>query len=182
MREKKWKWSDAARRHRKKSEKFSRPRAQRKALVKALLRSLILYERIKTTQSKAKALRGPAEKLITWAKEDNLHHRRLSYCFLEDHKLVRRLFESIGPRFRSINGGYTRVINLGRRKGDGAKLSILEFTKMERKLRKKREKKEKEKVPREEKREEKPIPKKEKPKKGFITGVRKIFKKERDAL
>ncbi len=115
-------------RHRKKSEKFSRPRAQRKALVNSLLRSLLIYERITTSESKAKAMRTWADKVINWSKTDTLANRRLSYRLLKDHSLVKRLFTEIGPRYQGINGGYTRVIGLKLRKGDGAKLSILELT------------------------------------------------------
>ena len=115
-------------RHRKKSEKFSRPRAQRKALVNSLLRSLLIYERITTSESKAKAMRSWADKVINWGKTDTLANRRLSYRLLKDHSLVKRLFTEIGPRYKDINGGYTRVIGLKLRKGDGAKLSILELT------------------------------------------------------
>ena len=115
-------------RHRKKSEKFSRPRAQRKALVNSLLRSLLIYERITTSESKAKAMRSWADKVISWGKTDTLANRRLSYRLLKDHSLVKRLFTEIGPRYKDVNGGYTRVIGLKLRKGDGAKLSILELT------------------------------------------------------
>lgn len=171
-------------RHRKKSKKFSRPRAQRKALVKSLLRSLIIYERIKTTQQKAKSLRGWADKLITWAKDDTLHRRRLSYKLLESHTLVKRLFNDIGPRYKDINGGYTRIIDLCHRKGDGAKLSILELTKIEKKekVHKDKKKKKEKEVPHEERHERKAPKKEEKPKKGIVSGMRRIFKKERDAL
>lgn len=169
-------------RHRKRSEKFSRSRAQRKALIKSLLRSLIIYERITTTESKAKQLRRTVGRLITWTKQDTLHHRRLTYRLLQSHTLVKRLFEVIGPRFKDTHGGYTRIFDLGYRKGDGAKMSILELTKIEKKeIKHKKKKQKKEKIHEFEKK--KVVPKKiEKPKKGFISGVRKIFKKERDAL
>jgi len=154
-------------RHRKKSKKFSRSRAQRKALMKSLLRSIITYERIVTTESKAKGVRKWVDRLITWAKEDTLHHRRLCYRWLENHKLVKRLFEEIAPRFKDVSGGYIRITDLGNRRGDGAKLSILELTRTEKreKVSKKKEEKKK-REPREEK-------------KSFISGVKKIFKKEK---
>ena len=170
-------------RHRKKSEKFSRSRAQRKALVKSLLKALIINERITTTTSKAKYLRAEVDKLITWTKQGTLAARRLAFSVLGDHKLVRRLFEVIGPRFKHIKGGYTRVLKAGVRRGDGASLSILELTRKEKKPKVRKVKKEKVKEERPEKPEEKKAPKKEaKPKKGIVSGVRKIFKKERDAL
>jgi large subunit ribosomal protein L17 len=168
-------------RHRKKNRKFSRPLAQRKALVKSLLRALVINERIITTQAKAKALKRWADKLITWAKKDTLYHRRLSFRILNDHNLVKRLFESIGPRFKDTNGGYTRLFDLYYRRGDGSKRAVLELTKIEKKkVHRIKEKREKERPRKEEKRI---APRKEeKPKKGFISSVRKIFKKERDAL
>ncbi|UCD16079.1 MAG: 50S ribosomal protein L17 [Candidatus Omnitrophota bacterium] len=170
-------------RHRKVTKKFSRPRAQRKALISALLRAVVIKERITTTEAKAKALRSWVGKLITWAKQDSLHHRRLSYRLLKDHSLVKRLFEVIGPRFKTVNGGYSRIIDLGPRKGDGALISIFELTKREPPKEKVKEKKEKHKEEKPPKRERKLATKKEQPpKKGIISGVRSIFKKERDAL
>ena len=162
-------------RHRKKSEKFSRPRAQRKALVKSLLRSLIISERIATTESKAKALRPWADKLIGWAKAGTLNNRRLSYRLLEDHALVKRLFDNIGPRFKDVKGGYTRVVDFGFRKGDGAKLSFLELTRIERKLKGKKGEEEKEKKTK----KEKETPKKEE-KRGIVSGVKKMFRSKKD--
>ena len=169
-------------RHRRKSEKFSRSRAQRKALVKSLLRSFVISERITTTESKAKAMRIWADKLITWAKEDSLHNRRLSYRLLEDHALVKRLFDDIGPRFKDINGGYTRVIDLGFRKGDGAKVSILELTKIEKKDKKLKGKKARKTKKADEKtttKDEKKTSQETKSQKGIVSRVRKIFNKEK---
>jgi large subunit ribosomal protein L17 len=172
--------------HRVKSEKFSRNRAQRKALVKSLLRSLVIYERIITQEAKAKKMRPWVDMLITWAKDDTLHHRRLSYQVLCDHNLVKRLFEVIGPRFKDVPGGFTRIIDIGSRKGDASKMAIFEFTKIEKKERLHKAKKEKEKVKEgtsEEQHEEKTAHRQEEqPKKGLLSGVRKIFKRERDSL
>jgi large subunit ribosomal protein L17 len=174
-------------RHKKNSEKFSRNRAQRKALVRSLLRALFVYERIKTSTSKAKGIKPYAEQLINLAKEDTLHHRRLAYRWLSDHKLVKRLFEEIAPRFRNISGGYTRALNLGIRQGDGAEISLLELTQLTKKQKKKYVKKEKSVEPqkdaqKEQEKEERVTPKKEQPKKGLLFNVRRIFKKERDSL
>lgn len=171
-------------RHRKKSQKFSRSRAKRKALKKSLLRSMITYERIKTSEAKAKALRSWTDRLITWAKAGTLHHKRLAYSMLGDHVLVKKLFDSIGPRFAAIKGGYTRVLDLGYRKGDAAKISLIELTRIEKKERKIIHKKEKEpeRIEVTKKEEEKRAPRKEKPKKGIMQGVKGIFKKERDSL
>jgi len=172
-------------RHRKKSEKFSRSRAQKKALVKSLVRALLINERIKTTTSRAKYLRTEADRLVTLAKKGTLADKRLAYKVLGDHKLVSRLFEVIGPRFQHITGGYTRILNVGIRKGDGASLSLIEFTRKV--LKAKGPKVKKEKAPKVEKeapkKESKIPPKKEtKSQKGIFSGVKKVFKKERDAL
>ncbi|MCD6229092.1 MAG: 50S ribosomal protein L17 [Candidatus Omnitrophica bacterium] len=170
-------------RHRKKTKKLSRSRAQRKALIRSLGRALILCEAIKTTKSKAKAVKGWIDKLIGWGKVDTLYNRRLAYKVLGDHKLVKRLFTEIAPRFKDISSGYTRIIDLTYRKGDGAKLSLIELTRREKKEKIKK-KEEKGKVPskKSEKSELHPPKKEEKPKRGFIKGVRSIFKKERDSL
>jgi large subunit ribosomal protein L17 len=167
-------------RHRKKSEKFSRSRAQRKALVKSLVRAIIINERITTTESKAKGIRPWLDKLITWSKTDTLHHRRLAFQMLGDHLLVRRLFESIGPRYKTTPGGYTRIFDLGFRKGDNAKVSIMELTKIEKKDKVVRQKKEKEAPEAEHVHEVQPAveEKQNAPKKG-IFGMRSMFKKER---
>ena len=170
-------------RHRKKSEKFSRSRAQKKALVKSLVRAVLINERISTTTSKAKYLRSEVDKLITWAKKDTLACKRLAYRVIGDHKLVKRLFEVIGPRFKHINGGYTRVLNMGYRRGDGAAISLFELTRKAIKTKGIKEKKEKDKVkPSIEKEQEAVSTKEAKTKKGMFSGVKKAFKKERNAL
>ena len=161
-------------RHRKKSEKFSRSRAQRKALVNSLLRALIIHERITTTTSKAKYLRSQVDSLITKAKKDDLASRRLVYRRLGDHQLIKRLFEVIAPRYKSINGGYTRVVHLAARRGDGADISLIELTKREVRKKVAKAKKDKEKAVEPEKPKEAEA---SKPKKGIISGVKKIFKK-----
>jgi large subunit ribosomal protein L17 len=166
-------------RHRKTTKKFSRSRAQRKALIKALSRAILLSERIKTTEMKAKAMRTWTDRLITWAKTDSLHNRRLAYQALGDHALVKRLFTQIGPRFKDLTGGYTRVIKLGNRKGDNASMAILELTRVQHKIRMKKAKAsvDEEQAPREEKAPEKS----EKQKKRFMSGMKSIFKKEKDS-
>lgn len=171
-------------RHRKK-KRLAGSKAFRKAQLRSLLRAFLLYERIKTTASKAKIVSSKAEKLITLAKRDDLHSRRLAYGVLQDHNLVKRLFEEIGPRFKDRTGGYTRCIPLGFRKGDSAEVLILEFVVFKgEKERKGKEKKETLPSP---KTESKPTlkgaPKKKLPLKGGLRqSLRRIFKKERDAL
>lgn len=117
-------------RHRLKSEKFSRSEGQVRGLKKSLLRAILLEESIKTTHEQAKGLTSWVAKLITRAKVDNLHNRRLAYSELDDHNLVKRLFEDIALRFKDVPGGYTRMFDIGWRKGDCAKLSLIEFTKL----------------------------------------------------
>ncbi|MBD3263737.1 MAG: 50S ribosomal protein L17 [Candidatus Omnitrophica bacterium] len=164
-------------RHRKKNTKFSRSRAQRKALIKSLLRSIIINERITTTRVKAKGIKKNVEKLITCAKEDSLANRRQVYDILGDHKLVKKLFDNIAPRFKTVPGGYTRVFNIGDRKGDGASMAILELTKTFKKETKKPKRKgEKTDIHPQETPKKKPSKEKEE-KKGIFSGVKKILKK-----
>jgi large subunit ribosomal protein L17 len=115
-------------RKRKKGRKFSRKRDQRKALLRSLASNLILKERIKTTEAKAKTLASFVEKQITRAKVDNLHTRRLLRIFFPE-KIVKKLITEIAPRYKERKGGYTRIIKLGPRKSNGAKMVIIEFVK-----------------------------------------------------
>jgi len=170
-------------RHRKKVDKLSRSRAQRKALIRSLVRSLFIYERIKTTSRKAKSASLYAERLITLGKRGDLHSRRLVYSFLQDHKLVKKVCDDIAQRFKDVNGGYTRIVKLGKRKGDGAPLSILELTQLKIKEKPKKKEGKKEEIKKEPHRVSlKEAPKKTEPKKGLRESIRKIFKKERDSL
>lgn len=162
-------------RHRKKSQRLSRSRAQRKALVKSLLRALVISERIKTTEAKAKAIRSPMDKLITWSKRGDLHSRRLSYNVLGDHILVKRLFDEIGPRFKDLSGGYTRIIDLGRRKGDGALTSLVELVRIESKKAKKVKPSA---TGSSEKKEKQPL-QNGKSVKSLVSGVKKILKRKK---
>lgn len=167
-------------RHRKKSQKFSRPRGQRRALVASLLRAVIINERIITTTARAKYLRSDVDKLINWAKKDSLSHRRLAYRRLKSHSLVKRLFEIIGPRFLNIPGGYSRVLTVSKRKGDGAPLSILELTVRHKKAKSiKKEKSAPGIKPLQKDKERGVSPKGIKPRKGIMSGVKKIFKKKK---
>jgi large subunit ribosomal protein L17 len=115
-------------RHRKDLAKLGRPRAHRKALVQSLVRSLFLYESIKTTLSKAKAAQRLAERLVSRSRSDNLAARRYAYEHLNDHQLVARLFNEISPRFEERTSGFTRIFILGSRFGDGAEMAVLEMT------------------------------------------------------
>ena len=173
-------------RHRKKSDKLSRSRAQRKALLKSMVRAFLISERIKTTPRKARATSAKAERLITLGKRGDLAARRQAYTFLQDHTLVARLFDDIAPRFKDVAGGYTRMMNIGFRKGDGAKMAILELTEVRKAARPVKKEEESEVRPEADQGHAtslKEAPKKAAaPKAGIRQSLRKIFKKERDAL
>ena len=112
---------------RKKGRKLSRKRDQRKALLASLAESLILKEKIKTTEAKAKEVSGFVEKKITKAKAGTLVARRILTKFFSE-KTVKKLVNEIGPKYKDRKGGYTRITKLGARKGDGAKMAIIELT------------------------------------------------------
>lgn len=116
-------------RKRKSGRKFGREKDQRKALMKALISALILNEKIITTQARAKEMRSFAEKLITaTGKKDRLTAKRYANQFLNP-KLAKKLVEEIAPRYKERPGGYTRIIRLGQRQSDGAKMVIIELVK-----------------------------------------------------
>jgi large subunit ribosomal protein L17 len=114
-------------RHRKAGAKLKRNISQRRALLRGLVTSAILDERITTTVPKAKAARPLVEKMITLAKEDNPHRRQQAAGYLLTKEAVDKLFDKIGPRFNQRNGGYTRIVKLAWRKGDGAETAKLEL-------------------------------------------------------
>jgi len=107
-------------RHRKKGKKLERNKAQRKALLSNLVGSLLFHEEIITTKAKAKEAARFCEKMITLAKDNSLHHRRIILRFIRDKKAVEKLFTVLAPRYRERKGGYTQVIRLRYRQGDGA--------------------------------------------------------------
>ncbi len=121
-------------RHRKAGYKLSRSKDDRIALRRNLVKQLFEHERIRTTRTKAQAVRGQAERLITLAKNGNeageahmVHARRLAAARLSDPAAVKKLFDDIAPRFKTRNGGYTRMIKLGPRHGDAAEMVLLEL-------------------------------------------------------
>ncbi len=115
-------------RHGDKVKKLGRYYQSRKSMMRSLCVGLIKHERIVTTVARAKYLRKVIEKLVTRAKVDNLHNKRLAYSFLRDKKALVKLFGNIGVRYLSRPGGYTRVVKLGKyRKGDQAELAVVEF-------------------------------------------------------
>lgn len=113
--------------HRVAGRKFGRNKDQRRALFKGLAISLILNERITTTEAKAKTIRPVVEKLVTMARTDTEHHRRLVMARLGDELATKKLFEVIAPRYDGQNGGYTRIYKIGIRRGDAAPVSMIEF-------------------------------------------------------
>lgn len=116
-------------RHSNSGRKFSRTSAHRKAMFRNMAKSLIMLGRIRTTEMKAKDLRRVVEPLITLAKRNDLHSRRLAYKELNDHAIVKHLFDKIGPIFAEVPGGYTRVLKLAKnRRGDNAPMAIIEFS------------------------------------------------------
>lgn len=114
-------------RHRVAGRKFGRNTGQRKALFKGLAVSLILNERVTTTEAKAKTIRPVVEKLVTMAREDTEHHRRLVMSRIGNETAMLKLFEVLGPRFEEQPGGYTRIYKVGQRKGDAASMAMIEF-------------------------------------------------------
>jgi large subunit ribosomal protein L17 len=114
-------------RHRVRGRKLGRTSAHRKALFRNQLTALFTHDRIVTTLAKAKELRPLAERMVTLAGTGTLPARRKILTMVPDKEIVRRLFDEIAPRFTDRPGGYTRVMRLGRRRGDGAELAIIEF-------------------------------------------------------
>jgi large subunit ribosomal protein L17 len=106
---------------------LGRNTSQRKALFRNLVTELFRHERITTTEAKAKAVRGDAEKLITLAKRGDVHSRRLANRTVLDSKVSAKLFETLGPRYKDRAGGYTRILKLGPRLGDNAPMVVLEL-------------------------------------------------------
>jgi len=121
-------------------KKLGRNSSQRKALLRNLVTSFLEKERMRTTLSKAKATRPIAEKMITLAKTNTLHARRQAHQVIYKKNVVKKLFDDIGPRFTERPGGYTRIVKLGPRMGDGAEMAILELVGTE--FKKKEKKKE----------------------------------------
>lgn len=114
-------------RHRNIGRQLSRNSAHRKATLQSLAVSLMRHEIIKTTLPKAKELRRTAEPLITLAKEDNVHRRRLAFNRLRDKEVVGKLFAELGPRYKARPGGYLRILKCGFRAGDNAPMALVEL-------------------------------------------------------
>ncbi len=114
-------------RHRHSGRYFGRNSSHRKAMFKNMMVSLLKHELITTTVAKAKELRGYIEPLITMAKSDSVHHRRIAFARLRDREMVTKLFNELAPHFQSRPGGYLRVLKCGYRKGDAAPMDIVEL-------------------------------------------------------
>ena len=114
-------------RHGKKFNHLSRPTAHRKALLSNLAKSLILHKRIRTTVAKAKALRKFVEPILTKAKSDTTHSRRVVFAYFQDKAPVKELYQHIAPKIADRPGGYTRIIRLGYRLGDHAEMCLIEL-------------------------------------------------------
>ena len=113
--------------HRNGFNPLQRMTAHRKALHRSMVTSLFRHERIRTTKTKAQEVRRTAEKMITRAKVDSVHNRRIVSGRLYDEGIVAKLFTTIAPRMKERNGGYTRILKLGERQGDAAQVVILEL-------------------------------------------------------
>jgi large subunit ribosomal protein L17 len=121
--------------------KLGRTKEHRKALLRNLATDLFRHERLTTTLPKAKELRPYAEKLITMARRDDLHSRRMVLGLITDKGVVKKLFDTLGPRFTSRPGGYSRILQLGPRQGDGADMAIVELVGSEPVFKKQKEEK-----------------------------------------
>lgn len=177
-------------RHRKFSQRLSRPLGHRRATLRNLVIALLKYQRIKTTRAKAKRTQSLLERLIPLGNQNTLQSRRRAFSILNDRVAVGKLFSRIAPLFKNKSSGFSRIIRLSAaRHGDGAEMVLLELTERLPEPKPTKHKKEKpvqEPIPSEKveetkpKEKQKPI-KKLKPKK-FLGGLRKLFKKERDSL
>jgi large subunit ribosomal protein L17 len=132
-------------RHRNSFKRLGRKAAHRNSMKKNMITSLLINERIETTKTKAGEVKGSVEKMITRAKVDSVHNRRIVKKTVSNPAAINKLFTDIGPRFKSRPGGYTRIIKLGKRYGDASEMVVLELTerleeKQDKKPKKKKEK------------------------------------------
>ncbi len=111
--------------HLKKGRKLGRQPAHRRLMLAGQVKALIAHGKVDTTVARAKESQKLAERLVTWAKEDSTHARRMVFKVLQDKQAVKKLFDEIAPRFRERPGGYTRIVKLPPRKGDGAEMARL---------------------------------------------------------
>lgn len=114
-------------RHRNKKKILSRKKEARKALMRGLVTSLVLYEKINTTKAKAKELRSEMEKIISIGKKQNLTARRMLLQYIYTKKAVSKVLDVLSPQYKERKGGYTRIVPVGSRRGDGAEMVSIEF-------------------------------------------------------
>lgn len=107
--------------------KLGRTSSHRRALLRSLVTSLVLHGRIETTETKAKAVKPLADKMVTLGKRGDLHARRQAAAFLMQPEAVKKLFDDIAPKYAERNGGYTRILKTGPRRGDAAPMAIIEW-------------------------------------------------------
>ncbi len=115
-------------RHMRDHRKLGMTTSHRRAMLRNMVTSLFEHERIRTTDTRAKELRRVADKMITLGKRGDLHALREAMKTIREKRVAKKLFDEIAPRYKNINGGYTRIIKLGRRHGDNAPVSIIELS------------------------------------------------------
>ena len=109
------------------TRKLGRATSNRLAMLRAMVTFLLENGKIETTVTRAKEVRALTEKMITLAKENNLHNKRSAFSFITKKDVVRKLFDEIAPKYKEVNGGYTRITKLGPRRGDAAEMAIIEL-------------------------------------------------------
>ena len=114
-------------RHGKAGRRLGRTKSHREAMLRNMVTSFLKYEKITTTDAKAKELRKVAEKMITLGKKGDLHARRQALSYVRDREVVGKLFDELSSRYRDCAGGYTRIVKMGNRTGENAPVSIIEF-------------------------------------------------------
>lgn len=114
-------------RHRRSGRKFGRKTAPRRAMYRGMVTDLLRHEVIRTTHAKSKEVAPLAEKMLTLGKRGELHNRRQAAAFITDKEVLAKTFDELADRYRDRDGGYTRVIKLGKRPGDGAEMALIEL-------------------------------------------------------
>ena len=117
-------------RHAKSNQRLSLPSEHRQSLVHGLVKALVVHGQIRTTYARAKVAQRLADRLVTLGKDGSVHSRRRAFRVLQDRTLVKQLFAEIAPRFSNVSGGYTRVLRLGLRRGDGAQNAVLALSRL----------------------------------------------------
>lgn len=109
------------------TRKLGRTSDHRKAMLRAMVTFLLENGKIETTVTRAKEVRAVAEKMITTAKNDDLHAKRLVFSYITKEDVTKKLFDEIAPKYKDVKGGYTRIIKIGPRRGDAAEMAIIEL-------------------------------------------------------